>query len=136
MNVAIVTLILSIAVEVGIPPNFALAVALTENPELNPKAVNVNEDGSRDLGLMQLNSSWYHGDWEHPETNIMAACIHIKWLMNRVATQTLWDVAIAYNYGYANFVTKKPPDDVLDYAAKVMNKYEELNGKPVNPLIR
>ncbi|MDR1073013.1 MAG: transglycosylase SLT domain-containing protein [Treponema sp.] len=61
-------LILSIAIEVGVPPYLALSIALEENTTLNPLAVHTNLDGSRDLGIMQLNDSWFQGNWQDPET--------------------------------------------------------------------
>lgn len=75
-------LILAIALEVGIPPYFALSIALTENPTLDPLAVNVNSDNTLDRGVMQLNSSWFNGVWWDPEENIRAGCEHIKWLLS------------------------------------------------------
>ncbi len=41
----------------GISPILLQAIAKVESG-LNPKAVNINTNGSRDLGLMQINSSW------------------------------------------------------------------------------
>lgn len=41
----------------GISPVLLQAIAKVESG-LNPKAVNINSNGSRDLGLMQINSSW------------------------------------------------------------------------------
>ena len=41
----------------GISPVLLQAIAKVESG-MNPKAVNINSNGSRDLGLMQINSSW------------------------------------------------------------------------------
>jgi soluble lytic murein transglycosylase-like protein len=119
-----VTLLLAIALEVGIPPYFALSVALEENQALDPLAVHRNTDGTLDRGVMQLNSSWFTGDWQNPETNIRAGCEHLKWLMEQPGVTTLWDVAVAYNCGLARF-REGPPMASVEYACRV---YERWNG--------
>jgi len=50
-----------VAKEEGIDPDLAVRVARCENQKLDPKAVNINKDGSRDRGLFQINDKW------HPE---------------------------------------------------------------------
>jgi hypothetical protein len=50
-----------VAKEEGVDPDLAVRVARCENQKLDPKAVNINKDGSRDRGLFQINSKW------HPE---------------------------------------------------------------------
>jgi hypothetical protein len=50
-----------VAKEEGVDPDLAVRVARCENSRLDPKAVNINKDGSRDRGLFQINSKW------HPE---------------------------------------------------------------------
>ncbi|MCL2174427.1 MAG: transglycosylase SLT domain-containing protein [Treponema sp.] len=133
-----VVLILTIAAEVGIPPNFALAIALEENSRLDPLAQYVNEDGTIDRGIMQLNSSWYNGNWQDPETNIRAGCQHIKNLMRKEALNTYWAVAVAYNCGYARFISAKgPPESSAGYGARVIRRWHELEGvRYINPMIR
>jgi soluble lytic murein transglycosylase-like protein len=118
----IVALLLSIAAEMGIPPYFALSIALTENPTLDPLAVHINSDGSRDLGIMQLHDSWYRGNWQDPETNIRAGCGLIKWLMCQPGITTWWDVAAAYNCGLTRF-RLGPPAESLKYANQVIEKW-------------
>jgi soluble lytic murein transglycosylase-like protein len=72
-------LIVVIALEIGVPPYLVLAIAYTENPSLDPSAAHKNNDGTLDLGIMQLNSSWYKDtNWMDPETNIRAGCEYIK----------------------------------------------------------
>ncbi len=60
------------------PPYFALSIALEENPNLDALAVHENADGTFDRGLIQLNSGWYSGNWQDPETNIRAGCVLMK----------------------------------------------------------
>jgi hypothetical protein len=51
-------MILRVAQEEGVDGRTLLAVAKAESG-LNPKAVNLNQDGSKDFGLFQLNDKWY-----------------------------------------------------------------------------
>lgn len=41
----------------NIPPNLLFVIAKVES-KLNPYALNVNSNGSYDIGIMQINSSW------------------------------------------------------------------------------
>ena len=128
MNYAIITaLILSIAAEIGIPPEFALSIALEENHALNPNAINKNKDGTYDGGIFQLNSSWYKGDIFDPETNIRAGCQHIKTLIDDQRLNTYWGVAASYNCGIGRFLSDEgPPLQSIDYAGRVMNRWIEF----------
>ena len=135
---AIAALVLAIAAEVGVPPNFALAIALEENWTLNPIAVSApNENGTRDLGIMQLNSAYFgHIDWRCPETNIRAGCLLIKELMGKPGVTTFWDVAICYNCGYGRFSSgTDPPAASIDYANRVYARWQELEGRNFRPAI-
>jgi soluble lytic murein transglycosylase-like protein len=114
-------LILAIALEVGIPPYFALSIALTENPTLNPLAINVNSDGTLDRGIMQLNSSWFNGAWRDPEENIRAGCNHIKWLLS-LPGMNYWLAAVAYNCGYGRLL-ENPPNVSIEYANRVFARW-------------
>jgi len=136
---AIMALILAIAAEVGVPPRFALAIALEENKTLNPMAVSpVNDNGTVDLGVMQLNSGYYGRiNWRDPETNIRAGCLHIKSLMEKPELNTYWAVAAAYNCGHIRYLSNKIPPRSLDYADRVMARWHELEGaRYINPVIR
>jgi soluble lytic murein transglycosylase-like protein len=117
---AIAALILAIAVECGVPPQFALSVALEENNILNPLAVHLNADGTRDLGVMQLNSGWYTGNWQNPETNIRAGCQLIRELKGHGLNW--WQVAIAYNCGYRR-LQEGPPNSSIEYANRVVTRW-------------
>jgi soluble lytic murein transglycosylase-like protein len=123
----IAALILAAAADIGIPPYFALSVALTENPALDPRAVHVNANGSRDLGVMQVNDSWFTGDWQDPEVNIRAGCGLIKWLTHQPGITTWWDVAVAYNCGYSRFMAG-PPAASVEYAVKVFERWNGYRG--------
>jgi soluble lytic murein transglycosylase-like protein len=134
----IISLILTIAAETGVPPYFALSIAFEENRELNPLTVNTNENGTFDRGIMQLNSGWHDGDWKDPETNVRAGCLHIKSLMEKPELNTYWAVAVAYNCGYWKFVSAEgPPMFSVDYGGRVMDRWHELTGvKYIDPVLR
>jgi len=123
----IAALILSVAVEVGVPPYFALAVAVTES-ELNPMAISKeNQNGTRDHGIMQLNDKYFGhlGDSLYcAETNIRAGVGLIKTLMEMPDIYTFFAVALTYNAGYSRL--NNPPASTVSYARRVMLKYEEL----------
>jgi hypothetical protein len=109
-------LIATIAIAFSLPPNFVIAIALTENPDLNAKAIHYNNDGSIDRGLMQLNNSWFQNEqWDNPVINIGAACGHIQML--RALGYNWWQTAIAYNCGTGRM--KDPPAVSLTYATRV-----------------
>ncbi|GHV89881.1 hypothetical protein AGMMS50268_03840 [Spirochaetia bacterium] len=126
-------LIIAIALEMGLPPYLVLAIAYTENETLNPTAVHLNLDPitgavlSRDLGVMQLNDSWFTGDWADPETNIRAGCEQIKWLLS-MPNMNYWLVAIAYNCGYSRLLAGPPPARSIDYAERVFILFNEYRG--------
>ena len=135
----IVALILAIAAEVGVPPNFALAIAQEENRKLDPMVKSLpNEDGSIDLGVMQLNSKYFGNiDWWIPEINILAGCLLIKELMSKSVLTTWWSIACSYNTGYTRFIMQGPPKETIDYANRVMHRWHELEGvQYINPIIR
>ena len=124
---AIIALIIAIAVEMGIPSGFAVSIALEENPSLNPLAVNENENGTFDRGIMQLNSSWFTGNWQDPETNIRAGCALLRELMNRPGINTFWAVALCYNAGRGRL--NNPPDASIEYAGRVMSRWRAMDGR-------
>ena len=79
------------------------AIARTES-DLNPKAISRNRNGSRDIGLMQINSSWLpvltsHGiaerDLFDPCTNIYVGAWILAQNFQRMGSG--WDAVGAYN---------------------------------------
>jgi soluble lytic murein transglycosylase-like protein len=118
-------MIVAIAVEYGIPSQFALAIAMVENSIFNPLAVHTNTDGTEDRGIMQLNSSWYTGDWQDPETNIRAGCQLMLDLKNKGLNW--WQVAVAYNCGYRG-LQEGPPNCSIDYANQVFLRWNSMRG--------
>jgi soluble lytic murein transglycosylase-like protein len=121
-------MIIAIALEVGIPPYLALSIALEENRTLDPLAVYINSDGSRDLGIMQLNDSWFKGEWRDPETNIRAGCELIKELIGK-PDMNYWLVCVAYNCGYTRLL-RKPPNASIEYANRVFARWNVYRRYP------
>jgi soluble lytic murein transglycosylase-like protein len=120
------SLIMTIAIELSLPPHFVVAIAQVENPALDPTAVHRNTDGTRDLGIMQLNSSWYkNSNWADPAINIRAGCEHI--IMLRKQNLTWYETAIAYNCGIGRLYSGKPPDSSISYAARVFEIWASLD---------
>ena len=121
-------LIIAISLEVGVPPDFVLAIALTENWTLNPRAISPpNSNGTRDKGVMQLNQNYFTLErWYCPNENIRAGVKHIRWLMDHPWTCTFWSVAIAYNAGIGRL--QRPPQSTIRYADQVIRKFNELAG--------
>lgn len=123
----VLALIASIAIEFSIPEGFLQAIALTENAQLDATAINKNKNGTKDLGLMQLNSCWYTDkNWDDAETNIRAACNHINMIIKEGKCDTWWHVAVLYNAGHNITI---PPDSSVCYANAVTVKWEELGGR-------
>jgi len=139
----IAALILVVAVDVGIPPNFALAIAYEENSRLDPLIVSVpNGNGSRDYGVFQLNGDYiasfvkdywdkdWEFDWSNPYDNVYLACRHIKYLSNISRVTTWWAVALCYNAGYSRLVGPRgPPKSAVEYAGRVMEGWQRLEGR-------
>jgi len=130
----IAALIIAISLEVGVPPELVLSIALTENWTLNPTAVSKpNRDGSRDHGIMQLNDRYFPITY-CAETNIRTGAEHIKWLMQIHRDNTFFSLAISYNAGHSWFVHgDNPPSSSVNYARKVMTKWAELD--PQHPIL-
>lgn len=101
----------------GVNPHLLYAIAKTES-SLNPRAVNRNKNGSYDIGLMQINSTWFptlrkFGVEEHhlydPCTSIHVGAWILADNMRRLGNS--WNAVGAYN-------TSKP-DLRVKYARKV-----------------
>jgi len=91
------------AVRYQVSGSLLYAIAQTESG-MNPRAVGWNHDGSRDIGLMQINSSWLptlapygiaERDLFEPCTNIHVAA----WILARKVRRYgyTWEAVGAYN---------------------------------------
>ncbi|AKU22892.1 lytic transglycosylase domain-containing protein [Massilia sp. MB5] len=86
-----------------INPYLLYAIAKTESG-LNPAAINRNKNGSYDIGLMQINSSWLPTLRKHglEEKDLYDACISIQvgaWILsqNMQRMGVTWEAVGAYN---------------------------------------
>ena len=91
----------------GIPVNVLKAVAKTESG-FNAKARNGNSNGSHDVGIMQINSSWLPKLKKYgvTEDSLHDACTNIKvgaWILSNNAKKLgwNWNAIGAYNVGCA-----------------------------------
>jgi soluble lytic murein transglycosylase-like protein len=107
----------------SLSPDLIFAIAKTES-RFNPKAINYNENGSIDKGVMQLNSySFPHlSDKElyDIEYNIIIGSKHFAELMKEFDGNQLLSIC-AYNCGSWTVKNNKVPTKTLVYANKVMN---------------
>lgn len=101
----------------GVNPHLLYAIAKTES-SLNPRAINRNKNGSYDIGLMQINSSWFPTLRKYGvhEKQLLEPCtsIHVgAWILaqNMQRMGNSWDAVGAYN--------STKPDLRLKYAKKV-----------------
>ena len=125
--------------EYNVPLRVMEAILTLENPEANPKAINrSNKNGTRDLGLFQLNDGYLYTDfiprywrsqerfqWDNPYHNIYIAVRHVDYLYTLFLQQPTpqsraFSVALAYNCGYGAVLTNKVPRSTADYAANVV----------------
>ncbi|NRR33766.1 lytic transglycosylase domain-containing protein [Oxalobacteraceae bacterium] len=87
----------------GVNPRLLYAIAKTES-SLNPAAINRNKNGSYDVGLMQINSSWLPRlrKFGLDEQQLMEPCTSIlvgAWILaqNMQRMGNSWDAVGAYN---------------------------------------
>lgn len=114
------------ATRYGVNPHMLYAIAKTESG-LNPSAMNRNNNGSVDVGLMQINSIWFPTLRHHgiDEQQLLDPCtsIHVgAWILaqNIRRMGNTWEAVGAYNAGkfdlrmkYALKVYRNIPPAVL-----------------------
>ena len=116
-----------------VPLWLACRLVNRENSDWNPGAVSPrNSDGSRDYGLLQVNSDnigdfteWYrHGINFNPflaRDSIDVGLAHLSWLHGQFGTWT--KAVLAYNGGERCVKTGKIMAKVVAYAMEVMGTY-------------
>jgi len=88
----------------GVHPHLLYAIAKVESG-LNPKALNVNRNGSEDIGLMQINSSWLprlKKEFGIEREQLFEPCTSLEvagWILwhNRQQLGDTWNAVGAYN---------------------------------------
>lgn len=108
-----------VAAKYRLNPYLLFAIAKTESglkPQIKSK---LNADGSYDIGLMQINSSWLPklSRYGISETSLYDSCINLDvgaWILaeNMGRLGNTWDAVGAYN--------AKSPDKRVVYARKVL----------------
>ena len=144
----------------GVNYNFAVSLLREENTaffrwvdgaslqKIAVEARGINDNGSTDFGLWQLNGNflwinfvpnYWHGlcefNWMNPYHNTYIAVRHIKWLYTNLqrnhsdkGSQQLintvyWETALAYNSGLDRVRSgSRPSEKTLDYAARILER--------------
>ena len=117
MYEVIMAMILAIAAETGLPPNFVLAIAKAEDEALTVSLIN-----------RQVS------DWNQRESYTRTSIEHIGWIVNHRRITTYWHAAVVYSAGIDRL--RDPPASALRYADRVMALWHELEGvRYLNPVI-
>ncbi|MES2742983.1 MAG: lytic transglycosylase domain-containing protein [Pseudomonadota bacterium] len=108
----------------GIDVRLLYAIAKTES-SVNPQAVNRNGNGTYDVGLMQINSSWFPTlrRFGIQENHLYDPCVSLQvgaWILAQNARRmgNSWEAIGAYNSG--------DPDRRLAYARRVYKNLPTL----------
>jgi soluble lytic murein transglycosylase-like protein len=113
----------------GINPYLLYAIAKTESG-LNPKAINrSNKNGSYDVGLMQINSSWFPKLRQYgiSEQHLYQPCVSIEvgaWILAQNISRmgNSWEAVGAYN--------ARNPERRRIYASKVYRNLAPMLNPP------
>ena len=97
------------ATRYGVNEQLLYAIAKTESG-LNPSAINRNKNGSYDIGLMQINSSWFPvlRKYGLSEAHVWDPCTNIQvgaWILaqNMYRLGNSWEAVGAYNSSKAPY---------------------------------
>lgn len=124
-------------------PNLVVSILLQENPKQDPYAVNINNNGTTDNGLFQLNSAyhiyfaglyWPFGkydtnmgfDWSNWQHNAWVA-IHLINDLYKDFDKDIEKAIAAYNAGASPVIAGNIPKSTLDYRDRVLKFYMLLN---------
>jgi hypothetical protein len=123
--------------EAGVPYAMVGAILYQENKDLDPGAVHVNRNGSRDLGLFQLSSRYLQNDflprywhyrerfrWDNPYHSAYVAVRLLRRLYDLFpgaeARDRYYQVALAYNCGPTAVLAGDVPISGVEYAVRVV----------------
>lgn len=108
----------------GINPYLLAAIAKTES-NFNAKAIRQNTNGSRDIGVMQINSLWLPELAKHGilEAHLFDPCVNIEvgaWILQKRQMHfgNTWEAVGAYH--------SKTPAFKWNYAEKVQGNLKNL----------
>lgn len=129
----------------GIPVTVLIAVAKTESG-FKPDALNRNTNGSRDIGLMQINDIWLPtlAKFGINEKALLDACTNLKvgaWILSNNAKKLgwNWNAIGAYNVGCAKLSAQECERRRNRYAWKIhsaMNKVTDIKGAAPKALLK
>jgi len=109
----------------SVPASLLMAIAHTES-SFNPVAKNRNSNGTEDIGIMQINSSWLPvlKQYGISEKTLLNACTNIKvgaWILANNAKKFgwNWNAIGAYNAGCKNLTKEECEHRRGKYAWKV-----------------
>ncbi len=121
----------------GVSPDLLRAIATVES-NLDPGAVNVNRDGSRDIGLMQINELWLPklSRMGISETDLWDACVSTfvgAWVLvqNVAHYGPSWEAVGAYNAGQKD--TAAAQANRARYIDRVKQALSALSGRVERP---
>ncbi|HZG22715.1 MAG TPA: lytic transglycosylase domain-containing protein [Herbaspirillum sp.] len=108
----------------GVSPLILKAIAQQESG-MNPRALHRNRNGTRDIGIMQINSSWlgFLARYHINESDLLDACTNIHvgaWILasNFQRLGVSWEALGAYN--------AVSPDKRARYATQVIGRLRHL----------
>jgi soluble lytic murein transglycosylase-like protein len=131
-------LVFLIAPQYNVPPMLVAAIIIKES-QGNVYAERHNTNGTVDRGLMQLNSSWFQGEWQCAETNIKNGTSYLAWLyiQTKHTSPYWWSAVVSYNCGLTRFKSERgPPKISLDYADAVFMIWESLDNEGLGIFLR
>ncbi len=124
--------ICALCTELKLDSDLVVARLMVENPEFNYNAMHLNENGTVDEGLWQLNDKylwttfkdryWFKDielnpfNWKH---NTYIALHHMKYLQDKFKIQD--EAIMAYNCGEGAVMNNNIPASTYIYLAKVKN---------------
>lgn len=123
----------------GVPEALIRAIAKVESGNLPAHAaVNVNKDGTKDIGRMQINSGWLPelGKYGITEERLKEECVSIHvgtWILsqNVSALGMSWDAIGAYNVGCKKLTKAECNERRNRYAWKVYRAFNGQSGAAV-----
>lgn len=122
----------------GIHVDLLKATAKQESG-MNPKAINVNANGTEDMGLMQINSGWLPQlkAFGIERNDLFDACTSIQigaWIMaqNMNRYGATWNAVGAYNVGCAKLSVAECQKRRSNYAWKIFRRLNRQQQEGIN----
>lgn len=122
----------------NVKPDLSFSILMVENPEFDNDAININDNGTIDFTLWQLNDRYFWTEfkerywnfdnveldpmnWKH---STYIAINHIAYLQEKLKIED--DVIMAYNCGIGAVMNRNIPTRTRVYLAKVKNNMKLL----------